>query len=318
MSERYFDRLDYDGDLTEEFNEVASRFQLGEVGTYALIPVGYEDVNFQLQTENGSYFVKIFASSRDQTGIDRYAGNIEAAIEAGVQHPKLLQTSDGNHLFRPGDTNLQLLVMEWVDGKSFWDLKTNPTAEERAEIIQAAARINSSDHKPPTSYDSWAVTSFIKEFDEFSGTLTQEDRALVQVVLENFQRLDFKSLPHTFVHGDLIATNVLKTDTGLYVVDFSVANYYPRIQELAVLFSNLLFDETSPENSKKIYNEALKEYSELAQLTDEELEVIGVYIRAAHAMHILGASKAKARGEDDEENQYWLNLGRTGLSFDVY
>lgn len=204
--------------------------------------------------------------------------------------------------------------MEWLDGGSFWDNKTKLTPAERQELVELAASINSSNYEPPFSYDNWAITSFEKEYNEYHSVLTDKDTSRVNGVLEEFLQLDLNLLPKTFVHGDLIATNVITTQTGLYAVDFSVANYYPRIQELTILLVNLPFDENSAESSKKMYYEAITNYSSKLELTDAEHEALPTFIQAGHAMHILGASKAIARGEDDAENQYWLNLGRAGLS----
>ena len=312
------DRLDFSGDLNDVFKQVADTFKLGELQSHSLIPVGYEDVNFMLHTSIGKYFVKIFAKTKVQSDIDRYAGNIEAALAAGVPHPTLNKQESGEALFRVSDTKLQLLVMEWVKGKSFWDERRQPTTAEAKEVIQIAAKINGSSHKPTATYDSWAANNIENEFNQYGRTLIGDDKQLVGEVVDDFKKLHIDLLPHCFVHGDLIATNVLVSDAGLYVVDFSVASYYPRIQELAVLFCNLLFDENNEVNSKQLYDDSIQQYRKTIELAEEEVSALGTYTRAAHAMHIIGASKAITRNEDDDENQYWLKLGRTGLSMNIY
>lgn len=318
MSDKHISRLDYEGRLADVFNLVCTDFGLPSYKSHSLIPVGYEDVNFKLETNNGSYFVKIFSSSRLQADIDRYVKVIETALQSGVRHPQLFKNKRGSHLYKPTQTNLQLLVMEWLDGSSFWDIGNKPTDKECLEIIEIAVSVNSIDYKPPFTYDGWAITSFENEFKHYSDTLNSDDRQKVSEVLSEFISLELDSLPKALVHGDLIATNVIKTSRGLFVVDFSVANYYPRIQELAVLFCNLFFDENDAKNSERMYNTYSQAYSKRLLLTEAENKALPIYTKAAHAMHVIGASKAIVKGEDDEENQYWLNLGRKGLSMGFY
>lgn len=117
------------------------------------------------------------------------------------------------------------------------------------------------------------------------------------------------------VHGDIIATNVMKDKKNkLWIIDFAVSNYYPRIQELAVMACNILFDEKNKKKSETNLKTALEEYQKTIELTPREIEVLPTYIKLAHAMHILEANYEKvAEKNDSDENEYWLNQGRTGL-----
>jgi len=51
---------------------------------------------------------------------------------------------------------------------------------------------------------------------------------LVQPLVKEFENLGIEELPHCFVHGDIITTNVMRDSTDqLWIIDFSVSNYYP-------------------------------------------------------------------------------------------
>lgn len=107
----------------------------------------------------------------------------------------------------------------------------------------------------------------------------------------------------------------MKADDGkIYVFDFSVANWYPRIQELAVIIANLLHDDNddlSLEDKSKLIAD---EYSQFSPLTDEERRYLPDYALAGIAMEFLGAHQEKfINGIDNEENAYWMKLGREGL-----
>ena len=94
-----------------------------------------------------------------------------------------------------------------------------------------------------------------------------------------------------------------------------VAKPFHRIQEIAVLASNMLFDEKSKERSTANLELALKEYQAAIKLTPEELNALPGYIKLAHGMHVLRAGYEKmAENNSSEENESWLNQGRVGLS----
>ncbi len=205
--------------------------------------------------------------------------------------------------------------MEYIDGKDFFTSKEKITKKDRTKIVSQAALINSMDIKPRKIYDSWAISNFRLEFQRKSRWLELNDLKRIQPLLRTFQNLKIKTLPHCFVHGDLIRTNILKDKKGkIWVVDFSVANWYPRIQELAVLACDILFNEKSRKESKKNMQEALGEYQKTIKLTDRELKSLPRYIELAHAMHVLRATYEKrVNGNKSRENNYFLRIGRAGL-----
>lgn len=314
---KFFQRINYKGKLEDIGVAVAERYDLGELLSCRLVPTGYEDFNFALETTEDTYFVKVFANFRTEQQCLRYIEVMVRAGEEGVSTPKLLQ-SGGEHFHSVivNDVPLRLCVMKYIDGDTYYDLKRKPNAQEIQYLAQQAAQINSIDLKPEFEYDSWAIVNFLNEFQLKSKSLQLEDRQLVEPLVEEYKKIDFEGLPHAFVHGDLIATNVMKDKSGRdWVIDFAVANTYPRIQEIAVLASNMLFDEKSKERSTVNLELVLKEYQATVKLTPEELNVLPGYIKLAHGMHVLRAGYEKmAGGNSSEENEYWLNQGRTGLS----
>lgn len=138
---------------------------------------------------------------------------------------------------------------------------------------------------------------------------------LIQSLIDEFDNMQIDKLPHCFVHGDIITTNVMEDNNSkIYIIDFSVSNYYLRIQELAVLACNLFFNPNSITETENNLKVALEEYQKKIKLTDKELESLPLYIKFAHAMNLLSANFEKVVNKNDsDENEYWLNLGRSGL-----
>ncbi len=105
-------------------------------------------------------------------------------------------------------------------------------------------------------------------------------------------------------------------DGQIYILDFSVSSWYPRVQELAVLFCDLFFNPTDPSNFPQLYADGIAEYQKSIQLTDQEIFVLPLYTKVAHAMHIICANYEKAvNGNNSKENDSWLQLGENGLAY---
>ena len=315
--EQFYKRIGYEGDLSRISKIICKDFNLGRFKSDKLIEVGYEDFNFKIETNKGQYFVKIFANFRTDKDCQRYMDIMLKVIEAGVSFPRLYKSKQGYlHIIEIGNIKLRLVVMQFIDGKSYFDLQIKPTASEIRELAKQASLINSIDIWPSFVYDSWSIANFLKEYEEKSKYLSQEDAEKIKPLIKSFKSIGLDKLPYCFVHNDIIATNVIKDKKGkIWIIDFSVSYYYPRIQEIAIIACNLLFDENSKEKSERNLKTFLNEYQKHIKLRDGELKILPDYIKFAHAMHVLEANYSKVVEKNNtRENEYWLNEGRSGLN----
>jgi Ser/Thr protein kinase RdoA (MazF antagonist) len=312
-------RISYAGDLAAPLRTICADYELGDYTRHEIVVVGYEDFNVVLHTTKSKFFVKFFGNFRTDADCERYVTIIRKTIEAGVREPILHESSQG-FIYRCtiDGAELRLIVMEHIDGKTFYDLNKTPAEDEARETVRQAALINSVKHKPKFIYDSWAIPSFLKEYNLVETLLPPDDLALVRPLVNEFKKARIDDLPHALVHGDIIKTNViLSADAKVYIIDFAVANYYPRIQELAVILCNMLFDENHPEIFKKYYTIALDEYQKILPLDSKELSLLPLFIKVAHAMHVVGAVREEKirKNLPSAEDNYWLKLGRIGLAY---
>ncbi|MFH1977863.1 MAG: phosphotransferase [Candidatus Aenigmatarchaeota archaeon] len=313
---QFYTRIGYEGELSDISKAICKDFNLGEFKSDKLIELGYEDFNFIIETTKGKYFIKTFSNFRKDEDCRRYVDVMLKVIENDISFPKLYKSDQGYlHITDVHSTRIRLVVMRFIDGKDYFNLKTKPAEEEIRELARQAALTNSMTINPEFVYDSWAITSILKEYEKKGDFLSSEDKQTIEPLIEEFKNMNIEELPHCFVHGDFIATNVMKDKNNkIWIIDFAVSNYYPRIQELSVMACNILFDEKSKEKSQANLNTALDEYQKSIELTPRELEVLPTYIKLAHAMHVIRANYEKVgEGDNTEENEYWLNQGRTGL-----
>jgi Ser/Thr protein kinase RdoA (MazF antagonist) len=233
-------------------------------------------------------------------------------LNNGVSEPKLYK-NDQEFLYELD--NDKLIVMEYIEGKSFYELQTVPTSEEIKCIVKQAALINKTDLKPAFIYDHWAITSLLKEYAEKGKYLSEADNKSVKPFIDSFISLNIEGLPHSLVHGDITKTNVMRDSDGkIYIVDFAVTNWYPRIQELAVLLCDLFFDSNKTADFINTYNFVLSEYQKYIQLIPEEIKLLPTFVKFAHTMHVLLANYEKVvNANSSAENEYFLNIGRVGL-----
>ena len=317
LEQKFWERISFNGKLEDISQKVCEEYNLGNLISNKLFLVGYEDFNYILQTNKGKYFVKVFANFRSPEECKRYVEIIGKAIKAKVSTPKMYKSKQGELcVIKKGSSQLNLCVLEYIDGNNLFTLNELPNEEEIKFLSHQAALINSIKIKPSLFvYDEWAITSFPKEFARKGQYLNSGDMKLVKPLLSEFEDLKIDTLPHAFVHGDLIATNVVKDKNAkLWIVDFAVSNYYPRIQELAVLACNLFYRKENKNQSESNFNLALREYQKSIKLTTKEKQALPTYIQLAHAMHILSANYQKVFLKNTtSENEYWLEQGRTGL-----
>lgn len=308
------ERINFQGEFDELLSDVCSSYKIGHFVAFEIIEMGYEDVNLKLVTTKGRYFVKIFSEKRDNMECLRLINIVKSAIDKGVSHPQILK-QDVGYIFRNQyeQFNIRLAVFEWIDGKTFFEMKRNPSTQELKEIIKIASILKKVDYKPAELYDNWALINFQQELMKARKHLESKDLKTLDSLLKQFEKVNIKELPYSLVHGDLISTNIMKTKDKIYFVDFSVANYYPRIVELAILMSDVMFDATGKTSVESYYKLLTSEYQKYVTLEKEELELLPLFIKLAHAMHLVRATREKAEGRNSTENEYWLKLGKKGL-----
>jgi len=321
MDNRYLDRLP----LIENFEEevcltICEAYGLGEYKSYEIIETGYEDFNFVLETSSNKYFVKIFSKEREEKDCIRIVDLLVRLISEGVHHPRLLSTNKDTHMhkIKIGNNSLLLVVMDYIKGKTFFELNSIPNEKEIIQLAQDLVHINSiKTNDMHHIYDSWAIPNFAKEYEKKKSHLSDEERKQIEQLIEEFKETDIDSLPKALVHGDVLKTNVIKDEKGtVWIVDFSVANIYPRIIEIVIAGTHLLFDSKSKEKTKSNLKLLVKEYEKEIKLTDEEKNMLNKFIKFSYGIEYLNTTyEKKVKQNNSKENSFLNHEARIGLSW---
>lgn len=266
------DRLNYSGDLEPVVGRLCSVYDLGKPTDFSVVEIGYEDCNVIIQTPKEKYLAKIFSKVRTRDDILRYTTIMQKVSLAGINHPPMLKTSEGLEVFNDKDANgISLVVMKYIEGKTFLELDLSPDDQDRQAILEQASKINALDYHPSYVSDSWAIPNIEEMFDRVRQFIEPDDIKLVEEAMKRYLEIPLGILPKCFVHGDFTKSNIIKSADGkIYILDFSVANWYPRIQELAVINANLLHDVKEPRSLKQRSEIIASEYSQFAPLTEDE------------------------------------------------
>ena len=310
-------RIELNTDLKNISKQICSYYNLGEFISNELIPIGYEDYNYYLTTSKGKYCVKIFSKIRTTEDIKNYLERIRAVANSEISSPKpLVVDGDISLSLDYEDNHYDICVFEYISGKNYFQIGENPSAGVIRELARQTALIHNLDIKPEFIYDTWAIVNFEKEYLQKRQYLSAKYKDEFDQLLIELKNIDFDKLPKGFVHGDIISTNVmLDNNSKVWILDFAVSNYLPRIIDLAVTSCNMCLDEKSKDKTYENIALLLSEYNKYNKLTDYELEVFGIFYKLANAMHILQPTYIINTDGDSEENQYWLNEGVVGYSY---
>jgi Ser/Thr protein kinase RdoA (MazF antagonist) len=257
--------------------------------------------------------IKVFAAGRPAGIAARTAGVIAAVRKAGVRHPRLHADAAGGQVHEYD--RHQLLVMDFAPGRTFYDLGRPPDPAELARVVEQAVRIHACGARPEPVFDSWAIANLVPLAGQVGDLLGARQRRLVDGAIAELARVDFWSLPVTLIHADLTAGNVLLGPDGeVTVLDFALANRWPRLQELAVIAASLMHG--SPGTLPARMEAVARMYSAAgpAPLTPAEEAALPAFGRAAAAMELLGGLNQWRQGNRGPETDSLVEIGTTGLA----
>jgi Ser/Thr protein kinase RdoA (MazF antagonist) len=298
--------------LPKLVTHVAADYRLGDVVDWSVLATGYEDCNIDLLTSQTRVVVKVFAVGRPTGIAGRTASVIDTVREAGVRHPRLHADATGDDVH--SYDGHQLLVMDFAPGRTFYELGRPPDQAELARVVEQAVRIHACEARPEPVFDSWAIANLVPLAGQVGDLLDARQRRLVDDAISAMAAVSFWSLPVTLIHSDLTAGNVLLGPDGeLTVLDFALANRWPRLQELAVIAASLMHG--SPGTLPVRLDAVARMYSAAgpAPLTPEEEAALPAFGRAAAAMELLGGVNQWRQGNRGPETDSLIDLGTVGL-----
>lgn len=308
-----YERINNANNIEEISKRICSIYKIGEYIGHKVIDIGYEDFNVILDTTKGRYFVKILNKDRTDEQCTRLANIYYIARNNGINVPKIYKNNDKLILkTNIQNTELRILLMEYIEGRNMYELARNLTLEEIEQIAYQAAKINKIDFKVEPYYDEWTITNFKAEYEKKYNLICEEDKEIVNIGYQEFIKLNLEDLPKAYIHGDIMNANLIKGKDKIWLIDFSAVNYLPRIIELVVIAYGICIYHNREDSINRL-NFFLNKYNEQNKITKLELDMFNTILNGMGAMSIMQASYIKKNNGNFEENQYWLDKGKEVL-----
>ncbi len=314
---RYYSRIDEIDDIGILSDLVCKEYNLGNYQDTFVIEIGYEDFNAIVTTSTGKYLMKVFRNLRDDKEVEDCINRSWSAFKNNVQTPKIYKNSKGNivTIINYKNSRFRVSILEYIDGANFFDLNRKPTIDELKKIVSIASNLNKIEYKPNFIYDTWAITSFCKEFERKQRYLNDEYLNMVKPIYEKFKDFDYDKLPKSFVHGDMMSTNLMvDRNENIWVIDFSVANYTARLNEIVVICDDVALIYGNKEESEKRIMMVFEQWCKEVNATQFEKDSFQMLLDVANAINVLNPLYEIATGNDSDETKMHLNAGIFGLS----
>lgn len=315
MLREFAKRINLNTDLDNISKEICNEYNLGQYISDTIIEIGYEDFNYILETSSGKYCVKIFNIKRTDKECRQYVDRIKLASTLDINTPRIYNSNEKDYLFtiKFKNTKYRLCVTEYIKGKSFYDLGMKPNSEEIKEIVRQMVNIHKTNQKPNYIYDEWTITNFKQELKDKAEYLDSKYLSYFEQLVESYEKIDILKLPNCFIHGDIITSNIIKDENNkLWLIDFGVSNYLPRIIDLVVSACDLCLElEDIPKTALNI-KMLIAEYEKYSKLTEYEKQVFPIFFDIVNAIGILQMSyiiKIDKATEEDRSSYYEYEKG---------
>ena len=339
----YFTRVNFKkSDLLLICQKICTDYELGDLIKFNIIETGYEDFNVKMTTNKNNYVIKFFAKNRTLDNINHYVKIVEIIDKNNtiLSCPKVYKY-DNKILGKQtiNSKNIYYFVMEFVNGKTIYDLKKDVDLKTLIKItfdllkyncvnIELQKYLSSEDAKQFKQYDMWGYENFIKEYKKKSKYLQEEDKRLLTKVVDYFNNMQLRYdtydkyfankgviPPYMSAHNDFISTNILIDENKKpHYIDFSVSSVALNFVDIAIFGSDSLMAKNITASKYAKYLKIVSYILYRAHIMEYNYYPSAVAVQ--HAIHVLIANYYKVcKNIDSDENNYFLNLGRRGLSF---
>lgn len=299
--------------LKDYLGNICKKSGLGPIKSWSVIQVGFEDLNTWVETPHGKYFIKVFANFRrdgkaENQGYEssRWLEIYNEALRVGVNVVPML-VNNGNSIFQ--HNSIECIILDFIEDGSLEDSGYQLNDKDVAFIIEQTYKIQQMDIANVPIDDSWAIVNFKRQLSKLSeeakdGNINVEQKVLnkLNTLLPHYHRLaEANEFQKAFVHADLLRPNIVRKGNGeIFIIDFSVAQHYPRIVEYAVLLCQPMSDH------KDLVLSMLESH-----LTEAEIKFLPHAVELAHAANIVGGYLNMKKNPEDAK--HFISLGEEYL-----
>ena len=295
--------------LKEILNE---KFGLKAISIKSL--VGYETLNYRVQTEDKTYVLKVYPYAEETLDIIKGESHLQNILQGlNCEYPLPIPTLSGDGFtiwngayiircltFLEGTFLAEALHSEQLISSFGHTLAQLNTALKEIYLPSIQAK-----------KISWNLTNTAWSRDQIQCITDANNRSKVDYFILQFEmhtKSSAQTLPHQIIHNDANDWNVLCSDNQVSgIIDFGDAVYSTRISEIAVALSYIMVDKKDPITVGSTF---LRAYHQENPITTAELDVLYYYIAARMCISLISSAKSRQEDPDNEyisisEEGYW-------------
>ncbi|MGB0523619.1 MAG: aminotransferase class III-fold pyridoxal phosphate-dependent enzyme [Flammeovirgaceae bacterium] len=273
---------------------------------------GELDFNFRLDTDQGSYILKISRPDADEEYIQYQQQLLEhvANSELKLRVPRAVPDREKNFISKVTDIdgNERLVrLLTWIDGR-LWS-EVNPQGIELLwSLGKEAGRINQAlegfDHPNAHRTFEWDIAQAAWTYAYFY-LFEGEQLEIVSYFKKKFKTIQkrYKKLRKGVVHNDANDNNIIVDDYLVHpqvrsIIDFGDAIYTQKINDLAIAISYGMMNKP---DALAAALPIVEGYHSSFPLLDEELEAL--YVLVAVRL-LISVTKSAINRQEEPENEY--------------
>ena len=228
-----------------ELTEVAAAFELGAVRRHRAIAAGTINSNFELETEHGTFFVRV-NEGKAEVDVAWEARLVGALADTGVVTPPPVIARDGRP-YAPlaSERGKWVSVFRWRGGAH---LAPEAVTEEYAgKLGEALARLHVAGLSLPTTWRRGSIYDhdhLVARYDRFASSLDPALAHAIAIIGEELATAADaaavrRRATHGLIHGDLFRDNVLWDGGAIAaILDFEQASGGSLAYDLAVCIND--------------------------------------------------------------------------------
>lgn len=304
-------RINLNVRLSTISNRICKLYGFEKPQSSIAISKGFEDFNYILNTVDKKYLVKIFNKKKSKRVCIRILERMKKAKNGNANVPDIYVCGNDNlcQMNIKGVT-YRLCVMQYIERNEKNALTANSfTKVNLQKLVKQIVKMHNIEYIPKYINSSGGVLDFENMYTKYYKYLSTKNMKVVKNVYECFKKISIDKLPCAFTHGDLGIGNTIVDKNGkLYLIDFGLSNYYPRIIDLAQVFVNMCLVTNNKVKTVDRIKFVINDYEKHIKLTQYERKTLKILYKVTICIYILFTSYL-LHDKINESNNTWLDKG---------
>ena len=270
----------------DELNEFLKFYSIGKADELIGIKSGIENTNYLVRINNQKYILTLFEKRTHQEDLPFFFELMNHLNSSGIKCPQVIKSKDNEYFKLLKDKPASFT--SFISGETLSRIEPNHCSE----LGKAMALFHNASSSLKISRDNQMG---FKNFDTLIEKLEiksfNSEDIPIKLIKDEYRFLNENisfNLPKGIIHADLFPDNVFFENhclSGIIDFYFSCNDYYA--YEIAICINAWCFEENSNEFNISKARKLLSSYNQIRELTEEEINSLPLFSRAAALRFLL-------------------------------